>query len=382
MKCCFNIESISRYVDGSFSLEAAKEVKEHIDGCEKCQKVYCTLLFTGNFLKEEHDCTGSIYENVLDTVDTNRYSVGKGKYRIYAKAHRLKNSLMPLTAAVVICLILMVSFLIRGYIGNVFNVSIVKPSEADTHPFNTLILGSSDNKLTDVIILANYNPTNSQISLLSIPRDTCVSLNGVDNKINVAFAQGGADLAVNTASRLLDVNIKYYIHINTACMEKIIDLLDGVDYNIPFDMNYDDPSQDLYIHLYKGQQTLSGKQVVDFLRFRKPNAKDRSKQSRYDGSDIKRIEAQQEMIKAIIDQKLKLRYITRIDELLRVSIKGMDTNIPLNDSLKLLRDISKVNPANINMSILPGTSQLKAPAYYVKDKDKSDTIVNEYFQSN
>jgi hypothetical protein len=60
----------------------------------------------------------------------------------------------------------------------------------------------------------------------------------------------------------------------------------------------------------------------------------------------------------------------------------METNIPLSKSLELLRNISKVKPGNINMFILPGTIEQKTLFYYVMDKEKTDTIVSQYFQSN
>ena len=382
MDCYYIIESLSQYVEGSLSLQAEKEVKEHIDNCEECQKAYRTLLLTGNFLREEHACDGSIDERVLNTIDRNKYSAGNDKYKLYARAYRLKSILKPLTAVVVICLILVLSIFNRSYIGNVFNVGSTKTPVESISPFNVLIFGYDINKHTDVMILANYNPVNEQISLLSIPRDTRVSINGSDEKIGMVCAKYGAAMAVNTVSSLINANIKYHIYVDTACVEKMIDLLDGIEFDIPNDMHYDDPGQNLNIHLYKGKQVLSGKQVVDFMRFRKLNMKSRLIKNYYAGSDLRRVEAQQDIIKAIIEQKLSTRYIIRLDELARTSINGMETNIPLSKSLELLRNVSKVKPGNINMFILPGTIEQKTLFYYVMDKEKTDTIVSQYFQSN
>jgi anionic cell wall polymer biosynthesis LytR-Cps2A-Psr (LCP) family protein len=84
---------------------------------------------------------------------------------------------------------------------------------------------------------------------LSIPRDTCVSINGSDEKIGMVCAKYGTAMAVNTVSSLINANIKYHIYVDTACVEKMIDLLDGIEFDIPNDMHYDDPSQNLtYIY--------------------------------------------------------------------------------------------------------------------------------------
>jgi anionic cell wall polymer biosynthesis LytR-Cps2A-Psr (LCP) family protein len=173
------------------------------------------------------------------------------------------------------------------------------------------------------------------------------------------------------------------MNVDIPCIEKIIDLLDGVDYFIPNDMHYDDPSQNLHIHLNKGQQVLSGKQVVEFLRFRIPGLQTRLlHDQQYDGSDIRRIEAQQKMIRAIIEQKANTGYITRLSEFVRASLQGVETNISLSDSLMLLKNISKNNPDGINMFTLPGTMQSNTGFYYIMDKKKTDTIINQYFQAN
>ena len=122
-------------------------------------------------------------------------------------------------------------------------------------PFNILLLGGDKvNNLTDTMMLANFDPETCKVNIMSIPRDTRVFINKKERKINYAFPAGGIELAVKTVSELLDINIKYYAFVDTSAFRKIIDLLGGVDYYVPVDMDYDDPVQGLHIHLKKGQQ--------------------------------------------------------------------------------------------------------------------------------
>ena len=135
--------------------------------------------------------------------------------------------------------------------GNSIN-NFFEPFIQKKEPFNVLLLGGDKvNKNSDTMMLANFDPENCKINIMSIPRDTKVTIENKARKINFAFPHGGIDLTVKTVSELLDVNIKYYAFVDTAAFREIIDLLGGVDYYIPADMNYDDPTQNLHIHLKK-----------------------------------------------------------------------------------------------------------------------------------
>ena len=103
---------------------------------------------------------------------------------------------------------------------------------------------------------------------MSIPRDTRVLIDNKYRKINFAYPYGGIELAAGTVSELLDVNIKYYIFVDTFAFRIIVDLLGGVDIDVPVNLDYDDPTQDLHIHLKKGLQHLDGEHAEQYVRFR------------------------------------------------------------------------------------------------------------------
>jgi LCP family protein required for cell wall assembly len=229
-------------------------------------------------------------------------------------------------------------------------------------PINILVLGGDKvNQNSDTMILVNYDPSTAKISMLSIPRDTKVKIDGTNRKINYAFPHGGPALAAQTVSKLLDVKIKYYVYIDTKAFREIIDLLGGVDYYVPADMNYDDPIQNLHIHLTKGMQHMDGEMAEQFMRFRDPNKWTKELKKYYDGSDLKRIDAQQSFIKELIKQKMKLYNITKIKDIINTVFDNIETNIELDDAIKLSSGIAKINTDELNMMTLPGTTYDGSP---------------------
>lgn len=127
----------------------------------------------------------------------------------------------------------------------------------DQDPIFVLILGVSEDisaKLTDTIILCGYNPSTQKAFMLSVPRDTFVgknpaSANGYD-KINAQF-QKSAEKTVESVELLTGVDIDYYVIVRNISITSIFECFGSIDFDVPINMNYDDPTQDLHIHLKK-----------------------------------------------------------------------------------------------------------------------------------
>jgi LCP family protein required for cell wall assembly len=290
-----------------------------------------------------------------------------------------KSMLKPAAAIIFIC----AALLWLGY-GRYFkdsqNPILSQPSKDASQSVNILVLGNDSYRNTDAIALINYDPINTQLNILSIPRDTSVTLNGSQTKLSLVYREGAPGATSKAVSNLLKVDIKYYVCFDTITAQKSIDLLDGVDFNSPVNLDYEDPMQDLRIHIKKGQNHLTGKQAVEFMRFRIPSRRTPSLLKYYDGSDIKRIEAQQNMIRALIEQKLNIRYIAKINVLVETALSGTETNFSLGDALNLLKNIPKLNPNDVNMFTLPG--QWDSSYNYTINNEASQNIVKSYFQSD
>ncbi len=257
----------------------------------------------------------------------------------------------------------------------------IKPA-ADS--VNILVLGGDNvGANTDTMMLVNFNPSTAGMNILSIPRDTKVSIKGSSvPKVNSAYSAGGEKEALDIVSQLLKVRINYYVYLDTTAFRKIIDVLDGMDYDVPVDMNYDDPLQNLHIHLKKGPQHMNGEQAERFMRFRQPSSYNNEIMQFYDGSDLKRIDAQQNFIRELIRQKSNIKYISRANTIINIVFKSIKTDISSDQALKLLANINKLNAAEINMMKLPGTdSNEESGWYFIMNRSEADSIISRYFVS-
>lgn len=264
-----------------------------------------------------------------------------------------------------------------------FLSSVTTPLKSENGTFNVLVLGGDYvGANTDTILVANINTATGKINIMSVPRDTKVNIKGSSvPKINSAYSAGGPDLAVNTVSNLLNINIKYYAFINTEGFREIIDLLDGIDLEILANMDYDDPTQDLHIHLKKGMQHLDGNKAEQYIRFRHPNTYNNEILQYYDGSDLKRIEAQQRFIKELIRQKATLRYVSRADELVKASLKYIKTNITTDEAVKILGNAGNIKANEVTFFRMPGTASEEGLSYYIIDKQQTQDIIKNNFQT-
>ena len=135
----------------------------------------------------------------------------------------------------------------------------------------TLLICATDEeeKRTDSMMLLVFDTKNKKANILNIPRDSLVDCDrtGAGRKINAAYAYG-VDEMMDEVSTVVGFRPDKYLVANFDAIAKIVDVVGGVDYDVPFDMSYHDASQDLSIEFKKGEQHLNGKQVVEYLRWR------------------------------------------------------------------------------------------------------------------
>lgn len=227
---------------------------------------------------------------------------------------------------------------------------------------NTLFMGI-DEARSDTMIVASYNKENQKIALLSIPRDTRVEIPGYGfDKINSAAARKeGTALAMETVGNLLGIPIHHYVKVNFKGAERIVDILGGVQVKVPMDMDYEDPAQNLSIHLKKGTQVLNGKDAVKFARFR----------SGYPDQDLGRIKAQQALIKAFIDKLTSPSVIPKVFNIVDAMSKCIKTNLENADIAHYAMNIKDIKMENINFYTLSGDVGSKNKiSYFIYDEVK------------
>ncbi|MFR5845075.1 MAG: LCP family protein [Oscillospiraceae bacterium] len=126
---------------------------------------------------------------------------------------------------------------------------------------------------TDTMLLASYDVTNQKATVMSIPRDTMVNVPWDVKKINSVYNYyGGGDKGIKALykeiSQLVGFEPDYQVVVEWDAVGTIVKAMGGVYYDVPRNMNYDDPYQDPAIEQTKGYRLLSGSDVMQVLRYR------------------------------------------------------------------------------------------------------------------
>ena len=260
----------------------------------------------------------------------------------------------------------------------------------DLDPIQVLIMGvSTDNggKLTDTIMIASYNPKTQDASILSIPRDTFVgkseSTASAYDKINALY-QKSPEKTLEAVNNITELDIKYYVVIDNQALIKLVDLIEGVEFDVPIDMDYDDSSQDLHIHLDKGVQIIDGEKAEQLLRFRHNN-NGTSYPSEYGDNDIGRMKTQRNFIIATIKQTIQAKNIFKIKDIIDIAYEYIDTNLELSVIKDYVPYAVNINADNIKSASLPGTPKSMGPSnlsFYKLDEDATKELLEELYGSD
>ena len=185
--------------------------------------------------------------------------------------------------------------------------------------YTFLLVGTDmDDGNTDTIMVVSYDTKNQDINIMSIPRDTMINEKWDIKKINSIYSRTGnsIDSLANRIQKLIGFKPDFYVKVELEMFVELVDLVEGVEFDVPQDMNYDDPWQDLHIHLKKGVQTLNGEDAMGLVRFR-----------RYSEGDIQRVEVQQNFIKALIKECLSIKHWGKIKAYIDLAMKNVETDL-------------------------------------------------------
>ncbi|MFY9718552.1 MAG: LCP family protein [Candidatus Cybelea sp.] len=210
---------------------------------------------------------------------------------------------------------------------------------------NLLILGyQADEATTDTIILAHLDVDRRTATLVSIPRDTWVPVPGAGStKINAAYAYGGAHATARVVAKLLGAPpIDAIVALQPEGAAAIVNAMGGLDVNVDEDMDYDDQSGDLHIHLKKGEQHLTGDQVAGYVRFRHDAA-----------SDFGRVARQQQLLKLMVNQFSEPQNFAKLPAILQLARKYVHTTLTDQQLISLVTIYRNVPEDNIRAFTLP-----------------------------
>lgn len=262
----------------------------------------------------------------------NRKKVGK------------KAAIISVIAAIVVLLVTMLaSGLLNGKFINKYENSLF-PVTTDVRQgddFNFLFLGLDEQNRADTIMLLCCK--DGKIEGVSVPRNTLFVINGKKAGINeILSRENGEQKLIDTIKEAMDTPVNYFAKVRIPAIKDVVDSVGGVDFNVPMDMEYDDPAKGLHIKLKQGRHTLNGAGVCGLLQYR------RSNDGRgYANGDLTRIEIGQQFIEEFISQKLNREFIDKSPEVFEIIAKNIDTNYPVTN---LISDLAMLEKAGFDIT--------------------------------
>lgn len=209
---------------------------------------------------------------------------------------------------------------------------------------------------TDSMMVISINPETDSMSILSIPRDLYVQIPGYgQDRINTAVVYGsrdgdyldGAALAMQTVSSNLGIPVHHFVMVDFGAFVRIIDLLEGIDVQVPYDINdtlYPDMDYG-YDPLYipAGLQHFDGQTALKYSR------------TRHADSDFNRAYRQQQVLFAARSKALSLgigEMILRTPALYREVESGIRTDLNLEQIMRLAKTVSDIPSENMVNRVL------------------------------
>lgn len=251
--------------------------------------------------------------------------------------------------------------------------STVSPANARKEYCYTILVSGldNDNGGSDTNILVRFDATGKSIDLVSLPRDTLLHHEWVSNKLNYAYAKGGTELLRQEIENLLGIPVDFYVTVNLKGFIALVDQIGGVDFDVPVDMDYDDPYQNLHIHYSKGLQHLNGQQAMEVVRWRKNNDG-----VGYATADIGRIETQQAFLSQVARQLLK---IGNVPAMAQVFFKYVKTDLTTGNLVWLGTEALEMGMDAVSFHTLPGdgSGYYRKESVYVLDPEQTLALVNE-----
>lgn len=269
-----------------------------------------------------------------------------------------------------------------------FVASAAVSSEAKDQLLNIALLGTDgDGFRSDVNMVASLNLTTKEVHLISVPRDTRVVMtddmiaylekngrtvpqaNGVYGQCKLtevhAYAGEGnrSTFSVAMLEEILGIDIDYYVKVDLDAFKDIVDAVGGVEFDVQERLYYSDPAQGLYIDLYPGPQLLDGEKAEMLVRFREGYAQ----------KDLKRIEVQQEFLKAFLEQVCSSdKIMSNLDSYIKIFMEKVESDMPVATALKYAAYVQQIDPAAMTTDTIPG----EGGAYFDMDAEGTKELID------
>ena len=251
------------------------------------------------------------------------------------------------------------------------------PASLNENMYTFLVVGLDQvSNSTDTMMVGRIDTENHTIDVVSLPRDTLVNVSWSVKKINTLYSAdintggNGIDGLLDGLKDILGFQIDCYAVVDLTAFVELVDAIGGVDYNVPVNMNYYDPTQDLYINIPAGEQHLDGEEALKVVRFR----------SGYASADIGRIGTQQDFLKSAASQMLTLGNIPNLPTFIDIFEEYVVTNMSASNLAFFARQFLLCKSEDINFHTLPGNygDSIKGLSYVSINISEWLEMVNTY----
>ena len=217
----------------------------------------------------------------------------------------------------------------------------------------------ADSYNTDVIMVMNFNTTTHKIEVVNLPRDTLANVSWNLKKANSIYAnmmvrnsgkENAQELAMQATvemfSDIIGFEVDYWFIVNMNAFKALVDAVNGIDFDVPVNMNYHDNAAGLHIVYSKGIQHLNGQQALEVMRFR----------TGYSNADIGRINTQQSFLMTAASQILAKKDSINITEMADIFFKyvKIDSDLTLGSLIWFGKEFLKMEPDGIGFHTMPG----------------------------
>ena len=196
---------------------------------------------------------------------------------------------------------------------------------------------------TDTMILFTYDTKEQRLSGISLLRDTMINTSASSKRLNAVFARNKGDRSLpetervengmaalkGEVSKLTGIYPDFYVLVQWEAIGELVDAIGGVYFDVPFDMDYDDPTpgQDLHIHQKAGYRLLEGQDAMEVIRFRKNN------EGSISLGDSGRTEIQRDFLIAVIKECLQPDVLLKLPTLAQIFLDNVNTDLSIGNLL-------------------------------------------------
>ncbi|MCS6903253.1 MAG: LCP family protein [Candidatus Bipolaricaulota bacterium] len=240
-------------------------------------------------------------------------------------------------------------------------------------PLNLLVLGidrieGAKAQRSDTIFVASLRE--NDLRLLALPRDLHVKYpDGKIEKINAAYAHGGAELARQVIANFLGIELRYYAIIDYDGFEKLVDLVGGVTVTVPQALKYTDNAQKLTIDIPAGRQKLNGKAALGYVRYRDERT-----------GDLGRLQRQRQLWEAFLREGLPKISLSQWQEIVSAAQQYVKTNIAPVIIYRWAQKLQGLKPEMVQIKQAPGEPLCKPKpvgCYIEPDPVRTAQLVNK-----